>query len=119
MRTFNKGRKVNFVDDNNVLVGFDDESCCCENFGWFLSRALPTTIEEGDNIDPEGFNFDPNFFDERTLDDKYFDCGGLVSFRLTKGEDEIFLTLFNSHNGYYSHGFTMEVGGIKIHDGSI
>jgi len=36
MRTFNKGRKVNFVDGNNVLVGFDDESCCCENFGFTM-----------------------------------------------------------------------------------
>lgn len=34
--------KVNFVDKNNVLVGFDDDQNCCEQCGWFLNRSKPT-----------------------------------------------------------------------------
>lgn len=120
MKTFHKGYKINFVDDNNVLVGFDNESSCCEDFGHFLSRKIPTKRDEEEtDIDPEGFNFDPNFFEEKTPDEEHFDSGGMAIFRLTKGEEEIFLTLHNSHNGYYSHGFTMEVKGVRIHDGSL
>ncbi len=120
MRTFKKDYKINFIDDNNVFVGFDDESCCCEQFGYFLSRTLPTQIEENEaTIDTEGFNFDPEFFQTLELNQELHDEGGIAIFRLTKGAEEIFLALYNSHNGYYSHGFDMTVGGIKIHDGSL
>lgn len=120
MRTFSSDRKINFVDDANVLVGFDNESCCCESFGHFLSRTMPTKTTDGDDkIDAEGYNFDTAFFMEPEPADEYFDCGGMAVFRLTKGSEEIFLTLYNSHNGYYSHGFEMNVGGTKIHDGSL
>lgn len=120
MKIFNRDRKINFVDDANVLVGFDYESCCCENFGYFLSRKIPTKIEEGaENIDTEGFNFDVKFFEEVTPAEEYFDCGGMVVFRLVKGDEEIFLSLYNSHNGYYSHGFEMTIGGTQIYSGSL
>ena len=118
MKTFDKDSKINFVDDANVLVGFDYSQCCCENFGYFLSRKIPTKMEEGaENIDTEGFNFDTKFFHEVMSDD--FECGGMVVFRLTKGAEEIFLSLYNSHNGYYSHGFEMTIGGTQIHSGSL
>jgi hypothetical protein len=116
MKIFETDYKVNFVDDANVLVGFDNDQKCYERFGYFLSRNIPSEIE-ADEIDPEGFNFDTAFFRQIGPDETSFcdDCGGLVTFRLTKGTEEIFLTLYNSHNGYYSHGFEMTVGGTKIH----
>jgi hypothetical protein len=112
MKTFEKDGKINFVDDNNVLVGFDYEGCCCEVFGYFFSKAVPQAIDfEGDqSSNTEGFNFDKDFFHEG---DEF------VTFKLVKGSEEIFLTIYNSHNGYYSHGFDMEVGGIKVRDGSL
>ena len=120
MKTFYKDYKTNFVDDANVLVGFDSQQSCCENFGHFLSRKIPTKIDDGvENIDTEGFNFDTKFFQEVTPAEGYFERGGMVVFRLTKDSEEIFLTLYNSHNGYYSHGFEMTVGGTQIHDGSL
>jgi|19_taG_2_1085344.scaffolds.fasta_scaffold00262_10 hypothetical protein len=121
MKTFEKDYKVNFVDDNNVLVGFDNGQCCCESFGWIISRKVPVNTEddEGD-YDTEGYNFDTSFFKEPDLGDEYMDCGGMVTFRLTKaGGDVLFLSLYNSHNGYYSHGFEMEVGGTTLHSGSL
>ena len=49
--------------------------------------------------------------------------GGLVIFKLqslpTNPKSDLYLHLYNSHNGYYSHGFEMYVGGIPIKSGSI
>lgn len=46
------------------------------------------------------------------------DGGGAASFRLVSetGRD-LFLTIFNFHNGYYSHGFEMTVGDESLLDG--
>ncbi len=59
MKIFNKDRKINFVDDNNVLVGFDNESCCCDYHkpenrpspedGWRI-RELGEIPVEGDKF---------------------------------------------------------------------
>jgi len=118
MKTFERDGKINFVDDANVLVGFDNESCCCEQFGHFFSWKFPAKIDDvKEEIDADGFNFDREFFKEVSGDD--FDCGGMAVFRLTKGDEEIFLSLFNAHNGYYSHGFRVTVGGITIREGSL
>lgn len=130
MKIFNKDTgswsdKVNFVDDNNVLVGFDMSGQCCENFGWFLSNEAPTKILEDASevemcdIDPEGYQFDTNYFEQPDATGDCFDESSMAVFRLTKGESEIFLTLHNTHNGYYSHGFTMEIGGVEVKEGSL
>ena len=29
--------RINFVDENNVALGYDYSSSCCENFGYFLN----------------------------------------------------------------------------------
>jgi hypothetical protein len=125
MKIFNdkNDEKVNFVDDNNALVGFDMDQHCCESFGWFLSSKQPTKIEEddyGEGLATEGYQFDVNYFEGGCLqDDEGFEEGGMATFRLVKGEEEMFLTLHNTHNGYYSHGFEMKVGGEIIHDSSL
>ena len=35
------GNKLNFVDENNVVVGFGAESSCCESFGYFFTPSEP------------------------------------------------------------------------------
>lgn len=55
--------KVNFVDHNNVVLGFDNSQYCCECFGWFFSWELPKNIDykgtwKPDNL--ESFVFDPH-----------------------------------------------------------
>jgi hypothetical protein len=121
MKIFESGGKINFVDDNNVLVGFDYESCCCENFGFYLTPEIPTSSYEGDHgeeIDFEGFQFDTQYFDDN-LPDMHGEEGSAVGFRLIKGEEQIFLTLWNVHNGYYGHGFSMTCGNERLHDGTL
>lgn len=107
MKTFQKDGKINFVDDNNVFVGFDNSQCCCENFGWMITKEKPLSEDDQQNEKDEGadgFCFDTKFM-ESSGDS---DGGGQVTFRLAKGKKQRFLTLWNHHNGYYSHGFEME-----------
>lgn len=119
MKVFERGGKINFVDDNNVFVGFDYGADCCEQFGWFLSENLPTQIEDenGSEIDPTGFQFDPDFFEENLLGES-LDCGGSATFKLKKPEGgAVFLTIYNAHNGYYGHGFEVAINGQVTRDG--
>lgn len=120
MKIFNKDRKVNFVDDNNVFVGFDNIYCCCEQFGWFISEQESDKMDEpsySGNMDD--YNFDTEYFQDVDSPDIY-DGGGMVRFRLQNNEGkELFLHLYNSHNGYYSHGFTATINGVKWQDDSL
>ena len=107
MKIFERDGKVNFVDDNNVFVGFDYYQTCCENFGWCLTREFPEKLQGGESgIDPAGFQFDTDYFEI----EREGDYGGAAIFRLTKDKEEIFLMLWNDHNGFYAHGFEMKSG---------
>lgn len=122
MKIFDSGNgwatKVNFVDVNNVLVGYDMGQCCCEHADWFISDERSDTISQSVIPDDlEDFVFDKDFFVENS--GREFYEGGMVIFRLTNGSREIFLHLFNVHNGYYSHGFTMDEGELVLRYGNI
>jgi hypothetical protein len=120
MKIFNRDGKINFVDDHNVLVGFDYEQCCCESFGYSITREIPQEPSDEclSESELDGFQFDREFF-QTGGDQEEFDCGGCVTFKLDKGSESVFLTLYNSHNGYYSHGFEMNVGNECIREGSL
>jgi len=105
-------RKVNFVDENNVLVGFNNTDDCCAKGGWFISDKKEEWLDESFKegvMDFPGFVFDKKFV-HRTFEEEYFE-GDAVQFRLVNGEAEKFLTLYNFHNGYYARGFEVSVGG--------
>jgi hypothetical protein len=119
MKIFNKEggweRKVNFVDDNNVVLGYDLGQSCCEHADWFIAD-VPTikTVDRNDTpdgtpSDMEGWNFDPNYLKQES-NSREFDEGAMAIFRIVKGDQEKFVHIFNSHNGYYGHGFTFQVG---------
>jgi len=112
MRVFERGNRINFVDDNNVFVGFDNESYCCEHWGYMVTEKIPTEVDEDLKIAATGYNFDTKFFAEpkNTVDDYSED--NMATFRLVKDDKELFLTLFNCHNGYYGHGFEAKINGI-------
>jgi len=118
MRKFEAGGKINFVDENNVFVGYDMDQDCCENAGWFVSKEKPKTILESPDFNFDEFVFDKDFFEESVLNREEVEDGGSVLFRLIgKDNSEAFLCLFNSHNGYYGHGFNMKLGGQEVHSG--
>ncbi|HUT57570.1 MAG TPA: hypothetical protein VNA25_06935 [Phycisphaerae bacterium] len=116
MKIFDRDGKVNFVDANNVLVGFDNTQDCCEDFGYLFTPELPTDTDAGVvDFDPSGWVFDRAFCEP--VNGLGLDKGEAVAFKLTKGEDVMYLTLFNAHNGYYGHGFEMTLGDENLHDG--
>jgi len=103
MKTFVKDHKFNFVDANNVFVGYDSESSCCESFGYIISDTdaiVENTPDLNDDLEP--YVFDREYFQE----DSWGEENSFVTFRLVApGLPDLFLTLYNTHNGYYSHGF--------------
>jgi len=127
MKKFERDGKINFVDENNIVIGFDNEAQCCENFGYFYSRSIPLSVhpdcldkdeEHSININEQSYRFNPNFCIIKDMPDK----GGIVTFKLINiynKKDIVYLTLYNHQNGYYSHGFHMDVGGKTIRIGSL
>lgn len=118
-------QKYNWVDDNNVLVGYSDEQCCCENVGyWYKLNPIldneiiyDTITDDIEESELETYNFDPTYNVESFTDitETYVCNFKLVS----EGKPDVYLVLYNYHNGYYAHGFDMCKGEIKIFDGSI
>lgn len=113
------GGKVNFVDENNVVLGYDMYQSCCENFGWFISDKIESEIlqqmDSGDAGDLSSFVFDTSFYEEFDIE---YD-GGIVVFRIFNETSEKFIHLFNVHNGYYGHGFDFKVGEQTLQEGWI
>lgn len=96
--------KINFIDKNDIFVGFDYYRSCCEDFGWYLSRKMHGKAYI-DKEELEGYFFDINR--PYTEHSKYDLCK--VSFRLIHPTKKaIYLTLFNEHNGYYAHDVFMK-----------
>jgi len=121
--------KVNFVDDNNALVGYDFAGNCCEDFGWYIHDKVGQTNGEDpifrDDMDENAINqslkewtFDTAFFDRLSYEKAYND-ENIAVFRLVNGDNELFLHLYNSHNGYYSHGFEFSQDDKVLHVGSL
>lgn len=105
--------RVNFVDKNNVFVGFSTEQNCCEYADWvILDKDNLTDVYVYQDVD----KFVPEDIEDYIFDTSYFkhveyalDEGGIATFRLVNGEKELFLHLFNYQNGYYGHGFEAKI----------
>ena len=107
------GNRVNFIDENDIFVGYDLAQLCCEFAGYFFSYrddeefsyAGNSVIEKEELCD---YVFDTKFF--KNVDVNFEIEGGQVCFRLTsQGKKDIYLHLYNSHNGYYAHGFNSNI----------
>ena len=110
------GSKVNFIDKNNVLVGYDTLQDGCENAGWFISDDEKNDINNGENKNNnvDGYSFDTSYFVEVEASmghgDGCLEAGGMVRFKLTsKNKPNLYLHIYNSHNGCYGHGFTATI----------
>jgi len=117
MKIFEKDYKINFVDDNNVFVGFDYFKSCCEHFGYVISRKKLTSLQLESIIDSGASNLSlqdedlNNFNFVTSYQGRVESSKNNVVFKLknVRGKN-IYLTLYNYHNGYYSHGFEMGIG---------
>lgn len=109
--------KVNFVDSNNVLLGYALGQYCCENAYWTISESPDgeNPLHRGDGseskeIELENYRFDPTYFqrhDDESIE-TYVATFKLVGTPRWGGPKlpDLFLRLVNQQNGYYSHGFT-------------
>ena len=105
--------KVNFVDENNVFLGYDLTQDCCEYADWFISKETPKIIPKEPNQDEEllkDYKFVNTYIKHHDVDheDKKLDerPTTVVSFKIRNNvNDELYINLFNNHNGYYTHGF--------------
>jgi hypothetical protein len=110
--------KVNFVDANNIVVGYDMSQQCCEYASWYISDSTKTDFDKSKDApdDVEEYLFDPEYM----VMSEFEDHGWAVRFRLVAdNKPGLYLHLYNVHNGYYSHGFTVEQGGVVVKDGNI
>ena len=125
MKVLKMNDSVNFVDNNNVLVGYDMKQECCEQAGWFISNKVEENIAIGGNgvediakkygieVDTETFVFDKDyhvFFTVKSSSVWTMEDMNVVVFRIYDPHNgkNLYLHLFNSHNGYYSHGFEVK-----------
>ena len=124
MKIFDLQCKINFVDVNNVVVGYDTESFFCEDFGWFIRKEIDIKMQqESEKISElESYSFNPKFFEKHEFEpeDSLDDGGGIIIFQLvSENKPDIYLHLYNIQNGYYSHGFEMKAGEKVVIEGSI
>ncbi len=91
---------------------------CCEDAGWFIApRIIPYEYDVNSPPVPDvsSYNFDPDYFCEVESSD--LDDGGQVAFKLVaEGLPDLYLQLYNSHNGYYTHGLEVKHNGETVRD---
>lgn len=115
-----EGYKTNFIDSADRFIGFDTNQSCCEHADWFVSDKKET-VDEGESNpgvrehNVEGYDFVPGAVTEVSCqDDPGLDEGGMVIFTLRKeGAPDLYLHLFNCHNGYYGHGVETNVAELE------
>ena len=101
----------NFVDENDNFVGFDDRQICCED--WGVCLTYNEDWEDSDNLDDDSVEFIEDHSDY--VFDTSYKGANYGIFRLTReGSKDLFLHLYNRHNGYYAHGFEFVVDGVVI-----
>jgi len=112
---------INFVDKNDLILGYDLERDCCEVPGWFIAAEVSqVTIPVPDMVLPDDIDdyvFDPEFF--QRIDDDLEENHVAVFRIVTALGDERFLHLFNCHNGYHAHWFTFKKGDETIQQGRL
>jgi hypothetical protein len=117
---------INFVDEENRVIGWNAEQICCENHSARLTATMPTL--EGNSVKITNAVLDFNALENTTMDLPSFRIDpefckrmhGTVVFRLVNEQedtDELFVVLENYHNGYYSHGFSLSIEGEKKFSG--
>lgn len=120
--------KVNFIDDNNVLLGYDLGQDCCEDASWTISEGKDgaNPLYQGNDkasqeISLEGYAFDPLFHERADSpgEDSYVAIFKLLYFEgyNASKKPDLYLRLENQHNGYYGHGFTFK--GNEVIEGTL
>lgn len=104
--------KVNYVDKNNRVLGYDMSNSCCENFGHCILDELPADASDPpENALPDSVLGPYSFAPENPVElpAVYSDGGGLLAFRIVAdGLPDLWVVIWNFHNGYYCHGWEFD-----------
>ncbi|MGL6228615.1 MAG: hypothetical protein ACRC3J_05305 [Culicoidibacterales bacterium] len=126
MHIFNRKGKINFIDDNNVFVGWDESNQCCEYARWLFVTEIPKANEMLDAYDTHKTikDFHELVFKHTTpikVDCSHHEDSAIALPLCMPGVNQpikAYLILANKHSGYYSHGFTVGVFN-EIEKGSV
>ena len=120
--------KVNYVDKNNRVLGYSMAQDCCEIFGHCILAELPaSTSDPSEHALPdsvlEPYSFSPENpveFPDSVLGPYSPENpvelpatsggeGGMLAFRIVAdGLPNLWVVIWNFHNGYYSHGWEFD-----------
>ena len=106
--------KRNWIDQNNVVFGYDDNRQCCEYWGWgvFDPQTGEKVAEDPAGL-PYHFDFEAGA-DEvplRIYTDESDESTDIVQVVLLRDDDpskRLIFECFNCHNGYYYHDFSFK-----------
>lgn len=105
---------VNFIDANDIFVGFDMRSQCCEGFGWYIkdNDSIEDAVNQSEKSesyfednDMSGWMFDLGYFKQDNDHQANVGYIDVVVFRLRNNNERKFLFLYNIGNGMYGHDF--------------
>lgn len=117
--------KANWIDQNNVVFGYDDWQHCCEDFGWGVFNRDGTPIDK--ELDGLPYHFDfkagalehfPEDWSRDAIDGVLTSMFGLeyvtytpdvVVVKLNPDDNNgspLYFICINYHNGYYYHDFS-------------
>lgn len=114
--------KKNWIDQNLVVFGYSDTSCCCEEWGWGVydpetkkkvadsPNGMPYHFSLSSGVDKQEFAY--NSGNDRRLAFKDEVVDQLDCVRVTLLPDEgiegkpLVFEAYTHHNGYYLHGFS-------------
>lgn len=121
VKYFEANSRMNWVDSNNVFVGFYNEQDCCEEWGGdFFSSLNEDAVRVNIDEDKNDYVFDTSvYIEDFAWEEDYGKDIYRAAFKLTNGKKDIFLVIWNKHNGYYAHGFRFCNGDTVIMKGSI
>lgn len=106
-----EGEKYNWIDKNDLYVGYDTATDCCETAEWYV-HTKPITSTAYEELPKVDYDLDGYIFDtvsaliglDYQIEDTGLDEGDNVVFKLIHpSKPPLYLHLYNSHNGYYAH----------------
>lgn len=115
MRVFDSSKgwqeKVNFVDSNNVFIGYDTHQECCATAGWFLSYK-ESEIYYDDIVKLTNAELEPYVFDKDYLENMRGDFDEVrgIRCRLTAPDKpDLYLHIYSTQMGVIDTGYQSKI----------
>ena len=108
----NDNGKYNWIDQNNVVFGYDDYTQCCETWGWgvYDPKTGEKVADEPNGL-PYHFDFEAGARENEGRIYTGENPTDTVQVTLVHDDDPektLILECFNCHNGWYYHDFSFK-----------